>query len=212
MPAQPGVRLPAPALSRRERRKREVHDRILHAAVQRFERQGVDHTTVDDICAAADVAQKTFFNHFATRQDLVREIAAAFLADLLAVVEEIRLTPGPTIDRLERLFARIAADTEAAGPLRRQLVMEVIRLVHDDQADAEHNRRLHDAFGGLIRDGVRAGDVTRAHSVAVLSEIVVGAFYVLMLNWLGVEGYPMRARATGVVRALGDVLAAGERA
>ncbi|HZW73873.1 MAG TPA: helix-turn-helix domain-containing protein, partial [Caldimonas sp.] len=108
--------MPARPLSRRERRKREVHDRILDAAVQRFERQGVEDTTVDDICAAADVAQKTFFNHFATRQDLVREIASAFLAELLAIVEEMRQTPGPTRERLERLFARIAADAEAAGP------------------------------------------------------------------------------------------------
>jgi AcrR family transcriptional regulator len=211
MPVQPAIRVPAPPLSRRERRKREVHERIVDAAVQRFERQGVEDTTVDEICAAADVAQKTFFNHFATRRDLVREIAAAFLAELLAIVAEIRHTPGPTVERLERLFARIAADAEAAGPLRRQLVMEVIRLVHDDHADAEHNRRLHDAFGALIRDGVRAGDVTRAHSVPVLTDMVVGAFYVLMLNWLGVEGYPMRARAVGVVRALGDVLAVCHR-
>jgi AcrR family transcriptional regulator len=206
------MRASAPPLSRRERRKREVHDRILNAAVQRFERQGVEDTTVDDICAAADVAQKTFFNHFATRQDLVREIASVFLAELLAIVEETRRTPGPTVERLGRLFARIAADAEAAGPLRRQLVMEVIRLVHDDHADAEHNRRLHDAFGALIRDGIRAGDVTRAHSVPVLTDMVVGAFYVLMLNWLGAEGYPMRARAIGAVRALGDVLGVRHRA
>ena len=212
MPAEPAVRVSAPPLSRRERRKREVHERILDAAVQRFERQGVEDTTVDEICAAADVAQKTFFNHFATRQDLVREIASLLLVELLAIVEETRHTPGPTVERLERLFARIAADTEAAGPLRRQLVLEVIRLVHDDHADAEHNRRLHDAFGVLIRDGVRAGDVTRAHSVPVLTDMVVGTFYVLMLNWLGMEGYPMRTRAVGVARALGDVLAVRRRA
>lgn len=193
--------------SRRQRRRREVHERILHAAVDLFERHGVDGTKIDAICALADVAQKTFFNHFPTKQHLVREIAATFLHELLEILESTRRVPATTQVRLERFFIRIAAEIEAAGPMRRELVMDVIRLVHDDRAEAEQSRQLHASFGALIRDGVRAGDVTRAHSIPVLTEVVVGAFYALMLNWLGVEGYPIRARANGVARFLGDALA-----
>jgi len=197
-----------PPASRRQRRRREVHDRILRAAVDRFEQQGVERTKIDDICAMADVAQKTFFNHFPTKQHLVREIAAGFLHDLLTILDEVRRQPGPIRQRLERFFARIAAEIEAAGPMRRELVMDVIRLVHDDRAEAEQSRRLHASFGALIRDGVRSGDVTRAHPLPVLTEVVVGAFYALMLNWLGVDRFPMRARASGVARFLADALAA----
>ena len=35
---------------------REVHDRILAAAMERFAAQGVESVKVDDICAAADIA------------------------------------------------------------------------------------------------------------------------------------------------------------
>jgi hypothetical protein len=70
---------------------------------------------------------------------------------------------------------------------------------------------LHASFGALIRDGVRAGDVTRAHSVPVLTEILVGAFYALMLNWLGIDGYPMRARAIGVARFFAETLGIDQR-
>ena len=52
----------------------------------------------------------------------------------------------------------------------------------------------------LLRDGVRAGDVTTACPVPVLSEVVVGTFVTLMLNWLGIEDYPFRARATAMAR------------
>jgi AcrR family transcriptional regulator len=203
------ARLAPPELpTRRERRRREVHDRILEAAVDRFEHQGVEATKIDDICAVADVAQKTFFNHFPTKQHLIREIAATWLRELLTIVEEIRRTPGTTRERLDRFFAHIAADNEAASPMRRELLMEVIRLVHDDRAEAEPSRRLHASFGTLLREGVRAGDVTRAHPVAALTEVVVGSFYALMLNWVGIDGYPIRARATAVARFLGDALAA----
>jgi len=185
---------------------REVHGRILQAAVSCFERDGVDRTKVDDICAVADVAQKTFFNHFPTKQHLIREIASAFLDELLGILDETRRTRGTTTERVERFFSRIAAETEAAGPMRRELVMQVIRLAHEERTDAEQSRRLHVSFGALIRDGVRAGDVTRAHPVAVLTELVVGAFYALMLGWLGTDGYPIRNRAIGMARLLADTL------
>jgi len=189
-----------------------MHDRILRAARSRFERRGVAGTKIDEICAAADVAQKTFFNHFPTKQDLVREIASALLDELVAILEETRRTAASTPQRLERLFARIAAETEAAGPMRRELMVDVIRLVHDERAEAEPSRRLHASFGALIRDGIRAGDVTRAHPLPVLTDAVVGVFYAIMLNWLGIDGYPMRARAIGVARLLGDVLGADRTA
>jgi AcrR family transcriptional regulator len=200
-----------PETGRRDRRRREVHERILKAAVDRFERQGVEATKVDDICAVADVAQKTFFNHFPTKQHLIREIAAAFLHELLDILEETRATPGTTGDRINRFFARIAADVEAASPMRRALVLEVIRLVHDDRAEAEPSRQLRASFGLLLREGVRAGDVTRAHPLPVLTQIVTGAFYALMLDWVSSEEFPMRARATGVARFLADALAAERR-
>jgi hypothetical protein len=45
-----------------------------------------------------------------------------------------------------------------------------------------------------------------AHPVAVLSEVVVGTFNTLMLNWLGIDDYPFRARATAMARFLADAL------
>ena len=86
--------------------------------------------------------------------------------------------------------------------------MAVIRLVHDTPPNVEQSRRLYDAFGALLRAGVRAGDTTAAYPVPVLSEVVVGTFVTLMLNWLGMEDYPFRARATAMARFLADALRA----
>jgi hypothetical protein len=92
--------------------------------------------------------------------------------------------------------------------MQRTFVIDVIRLVHDDPQDLETSRQLYDAFGALLREGVRAGDTTAEYPVAVLSEIVVGTFNTLMLNWLGMEDYPFRARATAMARFLTDALRA----
>ena len=201
-------RVTSESTSRRDRRVREVHDRILAAATERFAAHGVESVKVDEICHAADIAQKTFFNHFPSKQHLLREIAEGFLQQLLAILEAARHEGGTTAQQLERFFALVATEVERGGPMQRSFVMEVIRLVHDTPSNVEQSRRLHQAFGALLRDGVRAGDTTRAYPVPVLSEVVVGTFVTLMLNWLGIEGYPFRARATAMARFLAEALRA----
>ena len=194
--------------SRRERRVREVHDRIVNAAMERFTAHGVEAVKIDEICEAADIAQKTFFNHFPTKQHLLREIAECFLEALQGILYAARSEGGTTAQQLERFFSLVATEVERGGPMHRTFVMEVIRLVHDTPPNVEQSRRLHDAFGVLLRDGVRRGDATTAYPVPVLSEVVVGTFITLMLNWLGIEGYPFRTRATAMARFLADALRA----
>lgn len=190
-----------------ERRRRAVHERILAAAIDRFETQGIDGTKVDDICALAGVAQKTFFNHFPTKQAVIREVAAVFLQDAIAAIDDARETPGPTRDRIARFFTRIAIEAKASPPVRRMLIIEVIRLLHGDPSQPQLRELLQHAFAALLRDGVKAGDVTTAHPVSVLAEVVGGSFYALMLNWVSIDDFPVRSRARKIAEFLGDALA-----
>jgi AcrR family transcriptional regulator len=194
-------------LSRRERRKLEVHERILEAARELFAAKGVQATTVAGICERADVAQKTFFNHFPGRQELVRELARIGLDQLLANVEEVRRKPGTTRDRLLAFFCCVADNAETAGPMARELLTEIIHVAQDTTSEPEQARRLHEAFAGLVADGLALGDVTRAHDPETLTEMIVGAYYALMFNWAHLEGYRLRRHALAAARFLGDALA-----
>ena len=81
---------PAADLTRRERRKLELRGRMLEAAIRLFDERGVAATKVADICARADVAQKTFFNHFASKAQLLRALAEAASQQLLEEIEAAR--------------------------------------------------------------------------------------------------------------------------
>lgn len=76
-----------PELGRRERKKRAVRDALVDAALDLFDEQGVDATTVEQISERADVAARTFHRHFASKLDVLfadtAERDAAF-ADALA--------------------------------------------------------------------------------------------------------------------------------
>jgi AcrR family transcriptional regulator len=204
------ARLPnhGPAPGRRERRKLEVRARLLEAAETLFDARGIADTTVADICTRADVAQKTFFNHFATKQDLLRALAARSLDELLVDVELARKQPGTTRERLEAFFRCIADNAEQTGPMRRELLTEIIHVSQTQRSGGSSARALRNAFGAIVADGVLAGDVTREHSRETLTDMILGAFYVLMFNWAHLEGYALKRQSLAAARFLGDAIAA----
>jgi len=200
-----------PGSTRRERRKHELRARVLESAEALFDAQGVDATTVAEICERADVAQKTFFNHFASKQQLLRELAREALERLCVQLEEIRQKPGSTAERLSAFFRQIADNAESAGPMHRELLTEIIHVAQDAGSEPEQARRLHAAFGALLRDGRAEGDVSREDSLATQTEMLLGAFYALTFNWAHLEGYPLRRQAAAAARFLARALAPPEQ-
>jgi AcrR family transcriptional regulator len=196
----------APPASRRERRKLEVRTRILQAAVALFQADGVANTTVAQICKRADVAHKTFFNHYPSKQHLLREIAEEFVDRLLTKIDDTRSQSGGTANKLTYFFDQVANETDDAGPMHRELVTEIIHVAHESGTDSEQARKLHGAFGLLVADGLQRGDVTLAHGRETLTEMILGAFYVLIFDWALLEDYPLRSRARAAAAFLGDAL------
>jgi len=195
-------------LSRRERRKLEVRNRILAAAITLFDRQGVAATTLAEISERADVAQKTFFNHFASRQQLISELAQEGLQTLIENLEDVRKQPLSTRERLLAFFEKIADNAESAGAMRRELLTEMIHVAHETGDEPEQTRKMHEGFGAIVHEGLAAGDVTRAHDPETLTVMMLGAFYALMFDWANLENYPLRERALAAARFLGDAMAA----
>ncbi|MFJ9947776.1 TetR family transcriptional regulator [Kitasatospora sp. NPDC091207] len=73
-------------LSLRERKKLKTRQAIRHEAYRLIAAQGYENTTVEQIAAAAEVSQSTFFRYFATKEDLVLtdEYDPAMVTALLA--------------------------------------------------------------------------------------------------------------------------------
>ena len=200
---------PDAPLSRRERRKLELRERVIEVAKALFTEQGFQETRVAEICERADIAQKTFFNHFPTKLHLLRELAHAGIAQLLVEIEGICKADLSTRDRVFQLFDTVAEHMEAAGPRNRELVTET---VHAISAEPDHRsdqaRQLSSGFEVIVEAGVAQGDVTRRHDVATLAELLLGAYYVLIFNYANLDDFPIRKRAQAAARVVSDALAA----
>ena len=182
--------------------------RILETARDLFSEQGYQETRVADVCARADIALKTLFNHFPTKLDLLREIAHAGVEQLMFEIEDIRKAEIGTPERVHRFFDTVAAHITDAGPKNRELLVELVHLISGDAAErSEQVRRLHAAFSGIVEDGLALGDVTRRHDPQALTEMILGAYYVLIFNYANLDDFPIRERGHAAARILADALA-----
>src|SRR5215813_9035283 len=99
--AEPKEKPPAyPTISRRERKKRETRRRILDAALKLMATRPYSEVKIEEISAAADVANATFFLHFPTKASLItafNEEVAGKIAEALGAFQ------GSAVDKLEHL-------------------------------------------------------------------------------------------------------------
>lgn len=109
--------------------KPDAAERLQTAALELFDQQGFERTTVAEIVARAGLTQRTFFNHFADKrevlfrlssvlqEEIVREIAAGDEASPLdAVVRALEVVADRMFENqravVARRYAVIAANAE----------------------------------------------------------------------------------------------------
>ena len=196
------------AATRSERRRQETADRIAEAAAALFGERGVAATTVSDICERADVARQTFFNHFATKQDVAQEIARRGHDFFLEALETARREGASTGERLARFFASIHEAAAAVGPMHQDLVSEVVRASYQ-ASDPARIGALRRAVEKLLREGRVEGGISRRHALEDQAVLVLGALQFLMFEWTHRADFPIAERAARLARVLADTLSPG---
>ncbi len=114
--------LETPRLGLRERKKQQTRDRIAREALQLFAERGYDETTLADIAYAADVAPRTIFAYFDSKEDIVLCKELTFLDTLKRKLDE--RPPGTTtVDALRDFLSTIEPPDEQAK-LRKQILQD----------------------------------------------------------------------------------------
>jgi AcrR family transcriptional regulator len=159
----------------RERKKQRTREQIAEAAMRLFAERGYQATTIADIAAAADVAPRTFFAYFPSKEAVVFNNVDRDLA-LLASALGDRLPGETAFDALRRwidaMFDQWLAEEDEAR-LRKRLRCEDEGLANfEGGIMARIQELLLEAIAddlGEPRDALRPRLVTAAAMAALTS-------------------------------------------
>jgi len=107
-------------LGLRERKKQQTRETIASAALRLFAERGYDETTLADIANAANVAPRTIFAYFESKEDILLCEENGFLSQLKRRLDE-RPAGTTTVDAIREFLSSLEHPNEEAK-LRKQVI------------------------------------------------------------------------------------------
>lgn len=170
-------------------------ERILEVAKQAFSRSGAN-ASLDDIARQAGVGPGTLYRHFPTRDALLEGVYQTEV-EKLAAAERQFSGAMPPIEALRAwmlLFVDYIATKKIIAPALNAAVGGQSRLIEASYAP------IQEALGGLVRRGIKSGDIRKDLDPIDLLKALVGvAFMSSSPDW------------QQSARRLVDILIAGSR-
>ena len=104
----------------RERKKRQLRQRLSDAATQMFLERGFDAVRVVEVAAACDVSEKTVYNYFPTKESLILDRWPGTMTAIRAGLADPGASPVDTVlrilaEELGALVAWLRAQPDLAG-------------------------------------------------------------------------------------------------
>jgi AcrR family transcriptional regulator len=180
---------------RREQRKLEIRTRIEDAAYTLFKRQGIEETSIEQICVEAAVARRTFYGHYTNKHALLGGLGISRLySQSEPMLNLLMANHHSTRARLQAMIEYIASNFATFGEIDRQLILIAPSIFAEN---AEQQREIGNSasasFTRLITAGLEIGDVRSDFSPEILAAMVVGTLSMLMTSWAMNSDYPIFA-------------------
>lgn len=189
------------AQGRVDRRVQELRARVLEAASELFETNGIEATKLDEICDAADVAKRTLCNHFPTKAHIVGALSREAVSRTVAIVDGARSNGTNTRERLALLFRAMREDSTERSPIHRESVGAFIQAAHGTPDAAEGGIRLSEALLALLKEG-GTKELPPGCKPETFAELILGSIYSTTLEWIHREDYDVDAHLDDMSKLL----------
>ena len=169
-------------MGRRERKKLQSRKMILEAAISEFSKKGYKETSVADIMAAADLGTGTFYNYFASKEELLFSLLGRLSEMIRMALAEARAAERTSLELLElgaRVTAKFLDENRFVMPL---FLSGSHHGGHPGGEGAPHPHagkppssrmtpQIKQVFAEIIREGQEAGEIRRDVPVDLIAEM-----------------------------------------
>jgi AcrR family transcriptional regulator len=172
---------------KRDQNKERTREQILKAALELFQKNGLDGTTTKQISRRAGIAEGTLFNYFETKEDLALYFFQKETNDLIQWFErDARLQKAPFP---EKLFAIIHRQLEYIAPYEDFIGAVFFRSLQPRSKLSPlslDSQELRIKYLKFIREVlIDAEEKEEIPRIGELGAYAVGLFYIgIVLHWL----------------------------
>jgi AcrR family transcriptional regulator len=166
----------------RERKRRQTRQKLISTAMRLFEERGYEQTTVAEIAAAAGVSTKTFFNYFASKDEVLFPHLSRRIDAAVAFIEQ----RGPddqmadlVVAAMQHMLADALTDEVDGGlaAVRLPMIMTVpavqaATLHRYFLAETQLAQALHRAYPDALDRAAAAGVIGSVMGAAIAAALV----------------------------------------
>jgi AcrR family transcriptional regulator len=173
-----------PGEGRMERKKRETRQKIVKVAVDLFQRQGFNNTTMEQIAEVTDIARKTLYNHFPVKEAIVDEyvkvISKGLAQETFDNMQKLPDTRARLLAALDKAYEWVEINPEITGICLGHRLKNMFMGTGDSSCETATQSIMTE----IIRQGQEAGEIKRDISVKMMVQQLNISRSVVVLNWL----------------------------
>lgn len=186
----------------RERKKRATRSALHDAALRLALEHGIEHVTVEEISAAANVSARTFFNYFPSKeQAMIGEVIAFDPEQMTSIMK----SAGTVLEGLREVALGVAENTES----HREQVLMRWQLLERNPALLPHIMSQMMEFERILSSALamRTGDRPDDAYPQVGAALAAVALRTSVRRWThGHGGHPLEYHVNEVFSLLGSAL------
>lgn len=169
--------------SRTERKKKETREKIVKVAVDLFQEQGFNSTTMEQIAAKADVARKTLYNYFPVKEaivdEYVRGISRRLAQESLETIQNLPDTRSRLLAALKNAYGWVEINPEFTGIC---LSYRMKNMFQTGKKKIETGTQV--ILAEIIMQGQQEGEIRRDISEKLLVANIDFLRSAVVLEWL----------------------------
>ena len=150
-----------------EKRREQKKESIRRAAIELFQNYGFKKVSVSDIAERAGVSQVTIYNHFGSKEDLIRDVLKWYTMILLARYKSTMESDRPFQEKLEEI---VFDKSQVVSQFQGELLRTWMQNDPDMQAFIEDLYTSHvlPVAKKFFEDGLREGNIDRRFSLETI--------------------------------------------
>lgn len=190
----------SPEGSRWERRKEETKKKIIAVAMDLFERQGFDKTSMEQIADEADIAKGTLYNYFPAKEAIISEYIQRSVREREPKVQLLIESLPDTRSRLIGLFDKASEWAVLHKDIMQKYTYYRFQNLPNSIKDQSQRSGFENTLARIIGAGQEAGEIRPDMSDEVMARYLEVLHSMVVLSWLAEpDRFPLKKSLVAMV-------------